>query len=82
MKRIVREHAIIDTAMLARYQSPKDVMSVSCMASDAHQERANVMRNTLTSSGDSGRRGGSEQREHRVKIAPLPASGSIRLRLD
>ncbi len=46
MKKIIREHAAIDAEMLARYQSMKDVLSVSCVVSDA-QERANVMRSCM-----------------------------------
>ncbi len=46
MRTIVGEHAEINEAMLAKYLSLREVMSVSCVVSDA-QERNNVMHSSL-----------------------------------
>jgi len=46
MRKIIGEHAVVDAQMLKKYAALKDVMSVSCVVSDA-QERANVMRSSM-----------------------------------
>jgi len=46
MRRIIGEHAVVDQDMMKKYVTLKEVMSVSCVVSDA-QERANVMQSRM-----------------------------------
>ncbi len=46
MRKIIADHAAVDEEMLAKYVSLREVMSVSCVVSDA-QERNNVMHSSL-----------------------------------
>jgi regulator of RNase E activity RraA len=48
MKKIIKEHAIIDQAIFDKFRAMKDVYSLSCIVTDA-QERDNVMRHTIVS---------------------------------
>ena len=47
MKKKIEKHAIVDEAGLKKFLSLKEVMSVSCVVSDA-QEREGVMRSDMT----------------------------------
>jgi 3-hexulose-6-phosphate synthase/6-phospho-3-hexuloisomerase len=46
MRKIIGEHAVVDHDLLEKYLSLTQVMSVSCVVSDA-QERANVMHSRM-----------------------------------
>ena len=46
MKRIIEDHAKVDPKLLEQYQSLREVMSVSCVVTDA-MERDNVMRSDM-----------------------------------
>jgi len=46
MKKIIGDHARTDAAILAKFLSMREVMSVSCVVSDA-QERQNVMHSAM-----------------------------------
>lgn len=48
MKNIVKEHAVVNEALMDKFRALKDVYSLSCILTDA-QERDNVMRHTIVS---------------------------------